>query len=511
MKEAPTNGCTYLNSAPMCQQALMTHQPYSFPSAVAFSYIEEGDDSAGGNGNAMGHNYEDHCPRRPSDRFMFIASDTSKMQSPCTADLIRHASLDSSSSQVQCGGADYEMSLQSKNKRYLALFGRSKEPKTGWERLEDGQIAYHDKKLLFSTAVQCRNYLSKSGDVQSPAALAQEEGAEFLAHLDEACLEERSKLRKLQKSVTKQKNAMHQEIMVHAAQLQKANRRLVHENTVLERQLVKLQAQQKRELEAAQTKQQRAFESLTKLVHFCNGLPPFIATFKHKPVSRRLVVVVALGPYGFSPDEDGRDNECRFSEFAAMNEADLLFLSLHTQIPGLKPQAAQLMKTQIEEHIFKTYGADHDWERICVVDETFSFPDGYVRVFDEVSEEGVLVVQPRCSEAVKLPECKVVPSMLVMHAKHTLLLEQARKVFLRNLFSCKTKSQSYEAAQDFAWSLTTACAQLGIPVRPKLEPRRLSAKDSKCATEDGSESGSEGVLTSDESCTSEAMPCAAKV
>ena len=301
--------------------------------------------------------------------------------------------------------------------------------------------------------------------------------------------------------MTKQKNALYQDMWANAAQLKKANRQLVHENTVLDHQLAKLQAQQKRELAAAQAMQRRALESVTRLVQICNGLPPFIATFKHEPVSRRLVVVVALGPYGFPSDEDGRANACRFSEFAAVNGADLLFLSLHTRIPRLKLQAAQLMKTQIEEHILETHGADHDWERICVVDETFSFPDGYVRVFDEVSEESVLVVQPGSSEAVNLPKCKVVPSMFVMHAKHDLLLEQARKVFFTKLFSCTTKSQDYQTVQGFAWSLTTACAELGIPVCLKPEPRRLSAKDSECATEDGSESGSEGLLTSDESCT----------
>uniref|UniRef100_A0A7S4G6Z8 Uncharacterized protein n=1 Tax=Eutreptiella gymnastica TaxID=73025 RepID=A0A7S4G6Z8_9EUGL len=463
MKEAPCDGCKYLDGAPMCHETVMTHQPYSFPGVVGFGYIEDDDDSAGGHGKATEQYYEDHCPSRPSDRFTSIASETSKMQLPCTAGLIHHTSLGSSSSQLQYS-KDVEMQLQRQNKRYLAMFGDSEEPKTGWERLEDGQIACHDRKLLFSTALQCRNYLVKSGYVQSPAALAQEEGAEFLAHLDAECLEERSKLRKLQKSVTKQKNAVNQEMKVHVAQFEKANRRLVHENTVLEHRLAKLEAQQKQELEAAQALQRRALESLTRLMQFCDGLPPFIATFKHEPVSRRLVVVVALGPYGFSSDEDGRANACRFSEFAAVNGADLLFLSLHTRIPGLKLQAAQLMKTQIEEHILKTHGAAHDWERICVVDETFSFPDGYVRVFDEVSEESVLVVQPGSSEAVNLPKCKVVPSMFVMHAKHDLLLEQARKVFFTKLFSCTTKSQGYEAAHNFVWSLTTACAELGIRV-----------------------------------------------
>ena len=158
MKEAPCDGCKYLDGAPMCHETLMTHQPYSFPGVVGFGYIEDDDDSAGGHGKATEQYYEDHCPSPPSDCFTSIASETSKMQLPCTAGLIHHTSLDSSSSQLQYS-KDVEMQLQRQNKRYLAMFGDSEEPKTGWERLEDGQIACHDRKLLFSTALQCRNYL----------------------------------------------------------------------------------------------------------------------------------------------------------------------------------------------------------------------------------------------------------------------------------------------------------------------------------------------------------------
>ena len=56
-------------------------------------------------------------------------------------------------------------------------------------------------------------------------------------------------------------------------------------------------------------------------------------------------------------------------------------------------------QTQIEEHVFRSHGADHDWERICVLDETFTFPNGYFNVFDAVPEESVLVAQPRLGEA----------------------------------------------------------------------------------------------------------------
>ena len=168
-------------------------------------------------------------------------------------------------------------------------------------------------------------------------------------------------------------------LVFKVAQLQKANRQLGHEKMVMERQLAKLVEQQKRELDAAKTMQQRKLESIAKygtphtarnryaaefdisclnlpasaarcvfslcrLVQTCNGLPPFIAHLKHKPMSRHVVVVVALGPYGFTSDADGRDNSVQFAEFAAVNEADLLLLSLHTRIPGLKLQAAQLVK-----------------------------------------------------------------------------------------------------------------------------------------------------------------------
>ena len=509
MNEAPTDDCKYLNGAPMSYNTLMTHRPYSFPGAVAFSYIEDDADSAGGTGNATGQYYGDRCPRRPSDLFTSIARDTSTMQPPGPANVIRHASLDSSAAQLQ-RAKDFETQLQRQHKRYLALFGHSAVPKTGWERLGDGQIACHDKKLLFATAVQCRNYLGRSGAGHSPAAVAREEGAAFLAHLDKESSEERSRLRTVQKSAAKQKNALNQEMKVRVDQLQKVNRRLVHETTALARQLAKLQAQQQRELEAAQATQQRALESVARLMQFCAGLPPFVATLRHKPVSRRVVVVVALGPSCCPSEEDGRGTACRFSDFAAVNEADLLCLSLPTRVPGLKPPAAQLMKTRIEEHVFRTHGAGHDWDRVCVVDAAFGVPDGYVRVFDEVSEEGVLVVQPRPSAVVHPPQCKGLPSLLMLHAGHAPLLARARRAFVRDLFACTTKSQGCEAAQDLGGSLTAACAELGIPVCVRPELRRPSANDSGCATEDGSESGSEG-LTSADSCTSESVPGAVDV
>jgi hypothetical protein len=479
----------------------MTHQPYSFGAgAFAFSYIEESDPL----GRSGSFGVEDYGPRRPSERFTSIASDISERQSLCDTDSVLEGSRDSSPSRKRFAGRDFEMQQQRQTNKYLERFGECEEPKTGWERLEDGQIACHHKKLLFSTAVQCRNYLSKSGYIKSLAPLAQEEGAEFLANLDEECAEERSRLRTLQNSWTKQKNAINQEMKIHVAQLQKANRQLGHEKMVMERQLAKLVEQQKRELDAAKTMQQRKLESTAKLVQTCNGLPPFIAHLKHKPMSRHVVVVVALGPYGFTSDADGRDNSVQFAEFAAVNEADLLLLSLHTRIPGLKLQAAQLVKTQIEEHVFRSHGADHDWERICVLDETFTFPNGYFNVFDAVPEESVLVAQPRLGEAATGLKCKALPSMIVMPAQHTRLLEKGRKVFLRNMIAHKTKSRGYEAAEAFVWSLTTACAELGIPVCPVSECPVFSSKESsECPTEEESESGSEGPLASDEGSSSE--------
>jgi hypothetical protein len=398
---------------------------------------------------------------------------------------------------------DSETHHQKPAAKYLAQFGDCEEPKMGWERYEDGQIACHHRKLLFSTAVQCRNYLYKSGCNQGLASVLEEEGAECLAKLDEECAEERSRLRNVKRSLAKQKNAILQEMKVRAAQLQKANRQLGHEMTVTERQLAQLQQQHKRELRAVKALHQQKLESITSLLELCNGLPPLIATFRDRPAHRRLVVVVALGPYGFPSDEEGRDAAVRFVEFAAVNEADLLFLSMANRIPGLKLQAAQLVKTQIEQHIFKSHGAAHDWERICILDETFPFPDGSFNVFDAVPEGSLLVGQPHLSEAVNGLKYKALPSIIVMSTQHTLVLERGRQMLVKHIITHNTRG--YDAAQAFVSSMTAACAGLGIPVHSMSQCPFFSSKNCECPTEDGSESGSEGLLTSDESVASEGL------
>ena len=70
MKEAKAYGCTYLNIATMCHEALMAHKACSFQVSVAFGHIEEEEeDSLGGNGNATRQCHKDHCSHRPSDHF----------------------------------------------------------------------------------------------------------------------------------------------------------------------------------------------------------------------------------------------------------------------------------------------------------------------------------------------------------------------------------------------------------------------------------------------------------
>ena len=73
--------------------------------------------------------------------------------------------------------------------------------------------------------------------------------------------------------------------------------------------------------------QQRMCEQLTRVVDIVAGLPPFQATFEKAPVSERLVIVMALGPYAVQSDTSGHVR-AQFSKFAAANSADLLRLSL---------------------------------------------------------------------------------------------------------------------------------------------------------------------------------------
>ena len=117
--------------------------------------------------------------------------------------------------------------------------------------------------------------------------------------------------------------------------------------------------------------QQRMCEQLTRVVDIVAGLPPFQATFEKAPVSERLVIVMALGPYAQVQSDTSGHVRAQFSKFAAANSADQLRLSLRCPLPGLMLQAAQLAKTQIEEFILNCHQAGQKWDCVCLVDEIF--------------------------------------------------------------------------------------------------------------------------------------------
>ena len=110
--------------------------------------------------------------------------------------------------------------------------------------------------------------------------------------------------------------------------------------------------------------QQRMCEQLTRVVDIVAGLPPFQATFEKAPVSERLVIVMALGPYAQVQSDTSGHVRAQFSKFAAANSADLLRLSLRCPLPGLMLQAAQLAMTQIEEFILNCHQAGQE----CITD-----------------------------------------------------------------------------------------------------------------------------------------------
>ena len=112
--------------------------------------------------------------------------------------------------------------------------------------------------------------------------------------------------------------------------------------------------------------QQRMCEQLTRVVDIVARLPPFQATFEKAPVSERLVIVMALGPYAVQSDTSGHVR-AQFSKFAAANSADLLRLSLRCPLPGLMVEAAQLAKTQIEEFILNCHQAGQKWDCVCLL------------------------------------------------------------------------------------------------------------------------------------------------
>ena len=140
--------------------------------------------------------------------------------------------------------------------------------------------------------------------------------------------------------------------------------------------------------------QQRMCEQLTRVVDIVAGLPPFQATFEKAPVSERLVIVMALGPYAQVQSDTSGHVRAQFSKFASANSADLLRLSLRCPLPGLMLQAAQLAKTQIEEFILNCHQAGQKWDCVCLVDEIFDVGASHMSVFHEVPENSVLITQP---------------------------------------------------------------------------------------------------------------------
>ena len=159
--------------------------------------------------------------------------------------------------------------------------------------------------------------------------------------------------------------------------------------------------------------QQRMCEQLTRVVDIVAGLPPFQATFEKAPVSERLVIVMALGPYAQVQSDTSGHVRAQFSKFAAANSADLLRLSLRCPLPGLMLQAAQLAKTQIEEFILNCHQAGQKWDCVCLVDEIFDVGASHMSVFDEVPENSVFITQPHLRKDQTRPT-NALPSMLTL-------------------------------------------------------------------------------------------------
>ena len=209
--------------------------------------------------------------------------------------------------------------------------------------------------------------------------------------------------------------------------------------------------------------QQRMCEQLTRVVDIVAGLPPFQATFEKAPVSERLVIVMALGPYAQVQSDTSGHVRAQFSKFAAANSADLLRLSLRCPLPGLMLQAAQLAKTQIEEFILNCHQAGQKWDCVCLVDEIFDVGASHMSVFDEVPVNSVFITQPHLRKDQTRPT-NALPSMLVFPTKHINILENWRRAFLANMMPFTVQSSSNEATDSFASVLSNTCAEMGIQV-----------------------------------------------
>ena len=209
--------------------------------------------------------------------------------------------------------------------------------------------------------------------------------------------------------------------------------------------------------------QQRMCEQLTRVVDIVAGLLPFQATFEKAPVSERMVIVMALGPYDVQSDTSG--HVCaQFLKFAAANSADLLRLSLRCPLPGLMLQAAQLANTQIEEFILNCHQAGQKWDCVRLVDEFFDVGASHMSVFDETPENSVFIAQPHLRKDQTRPT-NALPSMLVFPTKHINILENWRRAFLANMMPFTVQSSSNEATDSFASVLSNTCAD---PWNPPL-------------------------------------------
>ena len=456
----------------------MVHDPYSFNGSPGYGHVLE--------------------PSGPThDEFTSSVGNHDVLSSDGES-IVRHNSLCPSEAGIhdqllarkRMDEKDFARRQQRQAAKYLERFGDNHESAMRWEQLENGEIAFHHKKLLFSTALQCSNYVKKEGfDLANEA-----EGDDFLLYLAEECSKERSRLRQRQAEWTKEKKAMSQEMKMRVAQLKKANRQLGHEKMVTERRLAKLDMQLKLELEPLKARQQRTCEQLTRLVDIVARLPPFQPTFEKAPVSERLVIVMALGPYAVQSDTSGHVR-AQFSKFAAANSADLLRLSLRCPLPGLMLQAAQLAKTQIEEFILNCHQASQKWNCICLVDEIFDLGASHMSVFDEVPENSVFITQPHLRKDHTRPT-NALPSMLVFPTKHIKILENWRRAFLSNMMVDTAQSSSNEVTDSFASVLSNTCAEMGIQVHSVCKDLS-SHKDTDSFTEGGSDMGSEEPISSD--------------
>ena len=149
-------------------------------------------------------------------------------------------------------------------RKYDLLFGEAHVPTVAWEQLPDGDVACHVSKLVFATAVQCRNHEQKPQYQSDLAASKLMVDKTLLAALESQAEMEKADLQAHKHAVVKQKNQFKQDLRTENARLVKANRQLEHDLVMIKSKITRLQAQHERQMQHVTTASLRQIDKMAR-------------------------------------------------------------------------------------------------------------------------------------------------------------------------------------------------------------------------------------------------------